>query len=279
MESDITDLQTRLAAIEDSLDLNTLTSRKGELETRSMEPGFWENQTKAQKIMKEISIIEETLDSFEEISKAINNIAEYRDLLKESDEEPGADFEKEVEDAQEMLDQFELRQFLSGPYDKEDALLSIHAGQGGTEANDWAEMLMRMYLRYAESKEWKTDVVHMIIQRAPRSVVPFATHGGGPFPAGPQKQPQQAQTVERGKKQNRRKITPHGWAKPPHLLVPTALGNDKPFSVEGLPDNDLQRNDDTRRQTAGQQTNDCLNELYRQRATRGRHGQRGGAGH
>jgi peptide chain release factor 2 len=162
MEPEITQLKKRMSAIRESLDLEALSSRKGELETKSMEPDFWKDQVQAKKIMKEISIIEETLESLHDISVSVDNLSEYWELLKESCEVPGSDFKKEIADVKEKLDAFELRQFLSGKYDKDDALLSIHAGQGGTEANDWAEMLMRMYLRYAESQGWKTDVIHMI---------------------------------------------------------------------------------------------------------------------
>lgn len=162
MESEIAQLKQRIEAIRSSLDLNALASRKGELETKSMEPDFWKDQAQAKKIMKEVSIIEEIISALDTLSASVKNLQEYWDLLKQSNESPGEDFKKELSDITEKIDAFELRQFLSEKYDKDDALLSIHAGQGGTEANDWAEMLMRMYLRYAESQGWKTELVHMI---------------------------------------------------------------------------------------------------------------------
>lgn len=162
MDSDIQELKTRLSAIADSLDTTQIKQRIGELETQSMESDFWKDGNKAKMVMKEMSTLENTLTSLESANKHLTSIEEYQALLKSSGEPPDKNLKEEVENLKHQIDEFELRQFLSGPYDEHDALLSIHAGQGGTEANDWAEMLMRMYLRYAESKGWDTETIHLV---------------------------------------------------------------------------------------------------------------------
>lgn len=163
MDSQIEELTTRIENIEKSLDQDALHSRKGELQTKSMEENFWKDPSAAQSIMREITQIEETLKGIDDLKKSLKNISEYWTLAKEEEDSSAQkDLKKDAEALEISVGEFELHQFLSGSHDNKDALLSIHAGQGGTEANDWAEMLMRMYLRYAEKRGWDTDVLHML---------------------------------------------------------------------------------------------------------------------
>ena len=129
------DLKTRLSDLTKAIDLPKKTARIKELEQASASPDFWKDQAQAQVLMKELADLMEEVDAI----KALDSL------------EP-AQLEKE-------LDKLELTKYLSGPYDAANALVAIHSGQGGTEAMDWAAMLKRMYLRYAEKKGWKVQVL------------------------------------------------------------------------------------------------------------------------
>jgi peptide chain release factor 2 len=162
MDKKISQLQKRIDKISKSLELPKLKSRLGELQTKSMEKDFWDNRKEAQQVMQEISDINEKADSVAKLKKSLSDLAQYWELMQEEDSEDKKEIEKELKEIETKIEKFETRQFLSGPYDKNDAILSIHSGQGGTEANDWSEMLLRMYLRYAENQGWKTEIVHQV---------------------------------------------------------------------------------------------------------------------
>jgi len=163
MDSTIDQLTERIEALKTSLDLDTLAKRKGELQTVSMEQDFWQNQQKAKATMKELSAIQDTLDTSLDLESSVKNLREYAQLAKiEHTAAADTDLAKEITTLDEKVTAFELRQYLAGQFDLNDAILSIHAGQGGTEANDWAEMLMRMYLMYSERMGWSTEILHML---------------------------------------------------------------------------------------------------------------------
>lgn len=110
-----------------------------ELEALAAKPDFWQHHQNAANKMKRLTQLQKQLEKINEI-----------ELLLEM---------KEVDKAQGLLEDLELVAFLSNQHDESDAILSIHAGQGGTEAMDWAEMLYRMYTRFCERKDWSTEIV------------------------------------------------------------------------------------------------------------------------
>lgn len=163
MNPRIQELSDRITKITKTLDTDTLKSRKGELETLSLDESFWKDPNTAKKVMKEIGDIDGRLKSIDELTKEVANITEYSQLAeKEKDPATEAEIEVEINKISEKITKLETFLFLSGPYDKNDAMLSIHSGQGGTEANDWTEMLLRMYLRYSENQGWTTEVLHSV---------------------------------------------------------------------------------------------------------------------
>jgi len=129
-----------------------------ELEKKAARPEFWNNREEAAKILKEISLIKEELAEFENLSKKLKEIEEFSllDLEKES---LAGELAKECLIFNQALTLKENEFFLSGPYDKEDAILQIFAGAGGQDAQDWARMLLRMYQRYAQSRGWRFNTI------------------------------------------------------------------------------------------------------------------------
>jgi peptide chain release factor 2 len=154
-------IHLHLKQIADRLELDKKRQKLRELEAKSMKPDFWKDESRAKKVMQEISDTQEILTSLESIEQKIqDNIALLALAAKEKSQKAiKQDLEKEVTALEKQLSVLELRTFLSDEHDKNDAILSIHAGQGGTEAMDWAAMLLRMYTRFAERKQWKWDLV------------------------------------------------------------------------------------------------------------------------
>jgi peptide chain release factor 2 len=143
MNKDNDKLLLRLKALEDKLNPVKKKAKIKELELKSQEADFWKDHQSAGKVMQQLADLQEQVELYDALSKKV------KINLNEKDE-------KEV-DAQ--LAKLEKQTFLSGRYDGGDVLLTIHAGQGGTEACDWAEMLFRMYLKYAENKGWKVEII------------------------------------------------------------------------------------------------------------------------
>ncbi len=162
MDGKIKQLQNRIKKIAQSLNIDTLESRLGELQTKSMEKDFWKSPNHAKDIMQEISDIEDKIETINNLRKSLSELKEYWTLMQDEDLEDKKEIQSELSDIETRVEKFETQQFLSDKYDKSNAILSIHSGQGGTEANDWTEMLLRMYLRYCESQDWETNIIHQV---------------------------------------------------------------------------------------------------------------------
>ncbi len=126
------------------------------------EPGFWDEPAVAREIIAEVKSLKSWVDPWNELDEKERALAELGKLLEdETDEALDAEWRAEVGTLQGDLERLELRAMLSGPDDERDALLTIHPGAGGTESQDWAEMLMRMYRRWAERHGYQLDVLDL----------------------------------------------------------------------------------------------------------------------
>lgn len=119
---------------------------------------MWQEPEKAQHLMREISTLKEEVTEWMEIRQSIEDTLE---LVKLEDESLSADLERETADLEAEVEKREFEAMLSGEYDRGDAILAIHAGAGGTDSQDWAEMLQRMYLRWAERRGYRTDILDL----------------------------------------------------------------------------------------------------------------------
>jgi peptide chain release factor 2 len=134
-------------------------SRRDALETEMNSATFWNDQEKAKEVIQELKSLNAVLKPFEELGRQADDLEASLELAEEMgddsfDEEIRAAYRKALDD----FEKFELRSMLSGPNDHCNAFITIHAGAGGTEACDWAEMLLRMYLMWAESKGYATQI-------------------------------------------------------------------------------------------------------------------------
>ena len=134
-----------------------------ELEKQTTEPNFWEDSENTSKVLGKIKKIKGKCVKYREIEKELNNLAELTDLLKiEFDEEMSNDIIKNTKKQNHLLNKFELEVLLSGKYDANNAIVTIHPGAGGTESQDWAEMLYRMYTRWANKNEFTVKELDLL---------------------------------------------------------------------------------------------------------------------
>jgi len=126
------------------------------------EQGFWDDQERAQEVIAEIKKLKEIVDPFDTLTSKVQELLEMDALLdQEPDDALTAEVEREISMLDEEVPAFEVRSLLAGPDDRRDAMLEISAGAGGTEAQDWAAMLMRMYERWAVRHGFEWDVLDM----------------------------------------------------------------------------------------------------------------------
>jgi peptide chain release factor 2 len=133
-----------------------------ELEKKSVDANFWQDQSAAQATMRRISGLKQTVEKWRGMEKQVNGIAENLELAKE---EPAfiTEIQSDTDIFAETLDRMELELAFSGEFDSRNALLTIKAGAGGTESQDWAEILMRMYMRWAERRGYQKDILDLSI--------------------------------------------------------------------------------------------------------------------
>ncbi|MFL5373253.1 MAG: peptide chain release factor 2 [Myxococcales bacterium] len=155
---DLSELTRRLDALRGSLDIDRKRARVELIERESVQPGFWDDQKKAQSLGKEKSQLETALGQFEREKGRVDDALALWELAEEADD-PQARAEAKVAAAEAAsgIERLELTRMLSGPQDHLNAIVEINAGAGGTESQDWAQMLYRMYTRYAERKGWEVD--------------------------------------------------------------------------------------------------------------------------
>jgi peptide chain release factor 2 len=128
------------------------------LEKISSNEDFWQDQESAQKTMQELELLRDEIKKLSESETEIDNLAEMTSLAAE-DDGIKKEIKKQVENIQKIIENIEFETLFRGEYDRSSAILSIHSGTGGTDAQDWAEMLLKMYLRFAERKNWKAKII------------------------------------------------------------------------------------------------------------------------
>jgi peptide chain release factor 2 len=122
------------------------------------EPGFWDDQEQAAKVSAEHASAGRKLESFRKLESELDDLEALEELAAE-DESIAEELEETRSSVQSRLDELELERLFSGPYDSGDAVVSVHAGAGGTDSQDWAEMLLRMEMRWAERRGFKVELV------------------------------------------------------------------------------------------------------------------------
>ncbi|MEP7234134.1 MAG: peptide chain release factor 2 [Ignavibacteriota bacterium] len=154
----VAELRERLADLGDSLDLAKKAERILVLEEQSYSPEFWNDQRAAQKVMQEVTRLKKERDDFGHLKSRVEDAAGLIELV-EMDESLAPQVELELQKLESDMTAQEVAVMLSSPDDIKDAIVVINAGQGGTEAQDWAEMLERMYTRWGEKNQYKVSLM------------------------------------------------------------------------------------------------------------------------
>jgi peptide chain release factor 2 len=149
-------LQQKIEATIELLHLDELKKKADQLSAEMSAPDFWNNQENAQSISADYTDLRKEIEKWEEIKTEATDLI---DLSNENDASMSAEIEKQTAELEKKFSGYEFFLLLNGPYDANNALISVHAGSGGTEAQDWAEMLTRMILRFSEKMNWRTRVV------------------------------------------------------------------------------------------------------------------------
>ena len=141
-----------------NIDFDTLRKELSDLESKLQTPEVWSNQNLASELGQKSREIKDTLEMFERWQSIIDDARTAQEI---GDEELIKESEAQLDQLKKELDKYDFQKMLSGEYDEADAFLTINAGAGGTDAQDWASMLLRMYTRWAESRGWKVELVDM----------------------------------------------------------------------------------------------------------------------
>ncbi|MGF1570770.1 MAG: peptide chain release factor 2 [Nodosilinea sp.] len=162
LKRELDELTQRLGKTQDYLDIPALEAKIQDLEQVAAQPEFWDHQSQAQDTLQELSDYKANLTQLTDWQASLDNAVAILELLQE---ETDASLLQEAQETLTQLghelDQWELQQLLSGPYDKKGAVLTLNAGAGGTDAQDWAEMLLRMYTRWAEQQGYQAHLVEI----------------------------------------------------------------------------------------------------------------------
>nr|WP_242838478.1 peptide chain release factor 2 [Clostridium bornimense] len=145
-------------------DIPRLKLNVEELEARMQEDGFWDDIERAQETTQKAKNIKDTVEKYEEYLSKYEDIEVLLEMAKEEDDEDlVSEAFSEIKDLSNELEEMKIRLMLSGEYDTNNAILTLHAGVGGTDAMDWTEMLLRMYTRYCEKKGYKVETLDLLV--------------------------------------------------------------------------------------------------------------------
>ena len=160
LKAKLAGMQTSVDDLRDALSIEASEKRLAELEHQMTLPGFYDDQAKSQKVIGEMGEVKNKLDRFGKLSTQFEEAQTLLEMIEEeNDPSLTSEGEQAVADVEKAIDELQLMTMLNGEYDHNNAILTFHAGTGGTEAQDWAEMLYRMYTRWAANHGMNVEVL------------------------------------------------------------------------------------------------------------------------
>ena len=160
-EKDLEKVAQRVEAAHGYLHIDERAAELAKLDEEIAQPGFWDDASHAQSVSKQASVLRDTIAEYDEAAALLDDARAAFDLASEDElfaEEASAALDK----LDELLDALEITSWFSERFDGGDAILTVNPGSGGLEAQDWTDMLYRMYVRYAEKKDWKVTVLDVV---------------------------------------------------------------------------------------------------------------------
>ena len=133
-----------------------------ELECKMQEPGFWDDSKKAEEVTKKSKLIKDKIENYDKLKSQLDDIEVLKDIMEEDDIESANERIQTIKSIEHEIEDYNMKILLSGEYDKNNAIVTLHVGVGGTDANDWTEMLLRMYTRWCENKGYSVETIDLI---------------------------------------------------------------------------------------------------------------------
>ncbi|MEN9692474.1 MAG: peptide chain release factor 2 [Actinomycetota bacterium] len=155
----LAELSATLQTVESVMDLPKMRAEMDEVEAAASEPTLWDDPANAQKVTSRLSFLQSELKKVMALRQRLDDAVVLLELAEaEGDADSHAEVDKELNDLQHLVSEIEVRTLLNGEFDAREALITIRSEAGGVDAADWAQMLLRMYLRYCERHGWSTDI-------------------------------------------------------------------------------------------------------------------------
>ena len=133
-----------------------------ELECKMQDPGFWDDSKKAEEVTKKSKLIKDKIENYDKLKSQLDDIEVLKDIMEEDDIESANEIIQTIKSIEHEIEDYNMKILLSGEYDKNNAIVTLHVGVGGTDANDWTEMLLRMYTRWCENKGYSVETIDLI---------------------------------------------------------------------------------------------------------------------
>ena len=162
IKSKLKELDKKLSGLRSYLDIDKNEKTLKELEARMAVAGFWDNQEKARSVIQELKKVRAVIDPYFECRKEFDELGELILLVDTDDKGSIGEITESLRNLEKDVDGLEFKSLMSGQLDRNNAILSIHAGAGGTESCDWASMLLRMYSMWAEKNKYKTQIIDIL---------------------------------------------------------------------------------------------------------------------
>ena len=159
VSDEISRLRTRLAEAGGYLKIEELRARRPQLETEASRPDLWDDADKARSVTGELAAVSEDLDLYDSLNSRIEDVETLFELAREEDDDSvAAEIESSLSTLAKDFGALELQSLFTGEHDNNDAICEIQSGEGGADAQDWANMLLRMYLRWAERRGFDVEL-------------------------------------------------------------------------------------------------------------------------
>jgi peptide chain release factor 2 len=156
---DLADVARRVRDARQYLRIDDARTRLSELEAAASDPALWDDPDRARKVTSDLSAVRDDVDLVDDLERRLSDVQTLYELGREEDDDSvEVEVQGELDALRSTLDRLELRALFSGEHDERDAICEVHSGAGGTDAQDWAEMLLRMYSRWAQAKDFGVEV-------------------------------------------------------------------------------------------------------------------------
>jgi len=160
LKAELAGYKPQLKELREVLAIDAAHEKLSELQMMVEQPGFWDDVEKSQKTMQTVKGLENKIEKFDKLNKMLDDTITLIELsIEESDDSANDEIESEAEEFKKQLEDAKLATLLTGEYDTSNAIITFHAGSGGTEAQDWAEMLYRMYNKWADKHGFKVELL------------------------------------------------------------------------------------------------------------------------